>query len=73
MLFYFLNFQHDLVYYVHLGAFWHKHLYTPKGKNAFMTRNFWPIEGTRTAHFLKWQNPLGMPVGGGGGLGIHIH
>ncbi len=46
-------------------AFWHKNLYTPKGRNAFMTRNFWPIEGTLTTHFLKCQNPLDMPTGGG--------
>ncbi len=52
-MFYFLNFQHGLVYYAHPGAFWHKNLYTPKGRNAFMTRNFWPIEGTLTTHFLK--------------------
>ncbi len=29
-----------------------------------MTRNFWPIEGTLTAHFRKCQNPLGMPMVG---------
>ncbi len=45
-------------------------IYTPKGRNTFMTRNFLPIEGTLTIHFLKCQNPLGMPVGGS--LGIHI-
>ncbi len=53
-LFYFLNFQHGLVYYTHPGAFWHNNLYTPKGRNTFMTRNFWPIEGTLTTHFLKF-------------------
>ncbi len=58
--------EHCLVYYTHRGAFWHKNLYT----NTFMTRNFWPIEGTLTTHFLKCQNPLGMPVRGGGG-GVH--
>ncbi len=41
-------------------------IYTPKGRSTFMTRNFWTIEGTLTTHFLKCQNPLGMPMGGGG-------